>query len=45
MVREVAVRVSPAWAQRGVVVTKSMFREPIMARWGWGIPKLIVMVE
>lgn len=28
-VREVAVRVSPGPGQRGVAVTKSMFREPI----------------
>lgn len=30
MDRECAVRVSPGPGQRGVVVTKSMFREPIM---------------
>lgn len=29
-VREVAVSVSPGPGQRGVLVTKSMFREPIM---------------
>jgi len=33
--RDVAVRVSPAVGQRGVVVTKSMFREPIMLIWGF----------
>ena len=34
-VREVAVRVSPAVGQRGVDVTKSMFREPMMQMCGW----------
>jgi hypothetical protein len=34
-VREVAVRVSPGPGQRGVAVTKSMFREPIMVIWGF----------
>lgn len=33
-VKDVAVRVSPAAGQRGVVVTKSMFREPMMQMWG-----------
>jgi hypothetical protein len=33
-VREVAVRVSPAPGQRGVAVTKSMLREPMMLIWG-----------
>lgn len=32
--REVAVRVSPGPGQRGVLVTKSMFREPIMLIFG-----------
>jgi hypothetical protein len=34
-VREVAVRVSPAPGQRGVDVTKSMFREPTTQMCGW----------
>lgn len=33
-VRDVAVRVSPGLGQRGVEVTKSMFREPIMQMCG-----------
>lgn len=29
VVKDVAVRVSPAWGRRGVVVMRSVFREPI----------------
>lgn len=36
-VREVAVRVSPGPGQRGVDVTKSIFRDPIMQICGVGV--------
>lgn len=36
-VRELAVKVSPGPGQRGVDVTKSMFREPMMQMWAWEV--------
>lgn len=48
MVREVAVRVSPGLGQRGVDVTKSMFREPIMQMCGLDggdvVPLMLILV-
>ena len=42
---EVAVSVSPGPGQRGVEVTKSMFREPIMEMCGgWGVDDGVVLM-
>lgn len=48
MAREVAVRVSPGLGQRGVDVTKSMFREPIMQMCGlegWGVEVVVFLMS